>query len=931
MPPHNRLRDRITILIDDDNMDMQGMETRGPETRSAVERWLREIPVAEQVPSAGPGKSSSRTASPSSSAAPSAAATPTTSRRLEMSSPTPGELLSRSSTPVGLGLARPLPIRSATRSAQLKRDLEEVRDENASKPPSSPSLGSSFVDLTEQAGSRRGSNSLDTIEVEDIDDPDDAVYFREQEEMRELPELTLDVLELDDTDEPVEVGKAAGDVKLAVPRRNTTPEPPFVEVESCRWYDHLIIPGKTVELHDGDFLRVTSILQNIQEDDVYRLRGWRFCRTKSLGGRLLKMRNEVCMILRLDLDDPRDPLVQGIEEVDRSEVVRLRSLMMTNRDVPALTFYENYPADMMLPDQFVYDNCRLVCRWKKFYYYPNAWHRLRRAKGGKEIQVAIIKVREDEVGLATPVPESARVSDAELRRQWRGETIKGEPCSPRVESTITFQVPRTPSSSGKRGDGIIIRPDTPCVDLTSSSESDTPTTPRHRHGLRPTEPLSPTVQAEIRRCRRRLLEVPIPAVIDLDTSENETDNDIIISTSVETKKRSQETGEVGGANMRTVVTSRTKRRWSSARDEVVASVEVAAGHRQHAEVTTVVSSGGTPVAKRVRSDFVQCLTPPDTVHTVRIAAGEPSTPQHTYTFADGFCGAGGMSCAAQLAGLRVKYGFDIDRHAIDSYALNHIHAECYLASVEQFLATADDTQVDILHLSPPCQVFSPAHTCPGKDDEKNLAVIFALQQLLAKVKPRVVTMEETFGLVSMHSQVFSSVLRIFTDHGFSVRYGVCDLQEYGCVQHRRRLVLYAACPGEVLPEFPKRTHSDNPAVCRLEGIARAVTVHDCISSIPLGTPNHNLQTVKQRQEIPYCAHGPLPRCITCSGGQNYHPSGKRDFTRREFACLQGFPLDYKFGKVKVLRQIGNAVPPSVGKVLLNQVKETLMRADGLLP
>ncbi len=110
-----------------------------------------------------------------------------------------------------------------------------------------------------------------------------------------------------------------------------------------------------------------------------------------------------------------------------------------------------------------------------------------------------------------------------------------------------------------------------------------------------------------------------------------------------------------------------------------------------------------------------------------------------------------------------------------------------------------------------------------------------------------------------------------------------------------------------------------------------MTVHDAIGSIPLGTPNHNPQTVKRRQQRPYPATEPLSRCITTSGGQNYHPSGTRDFTRREFACLQGFPLDYKFGKVGVLRQIGNAVPPSVGKVLLAHIKDTLMRADGLLP
>lgn len=75
---------------------------------------------------------------------------------------------------------------------------------------------------------------------------------------------------------------------------------------------------------------------------------------------------------------------------------------------------------------------------------------------------------------------------------------------------------------------------------------------------------------------------------------------------------------------------------------------------------------------------------------------------------------------------------------------------------------------------------------------------------------------------------------------------------------------------------------------------------------------------------------PLPRCITTSGGGNAHPDGTRKFTLREFACLQGFPIDYKFSATGVLKQIGNAVPPSVGAVFLAEVKKALMKADGLL-
>ena len=59
-----------------------------------------------------------------------------------------------------------------------------------------------------------------------------------------------------------------------------------------------------------------------------------------------------------------------------------------------------------------------------------------------------------------------------------------------------------------------------------------------------------------------------------------------------------------------------------------------------------------------------------------------------------------------------------------------------------------------------------------------------------------------------------------------------------------------------------------------------------------------------------------------------HPSGTRDFTHREFACLQGFPLEHRFGSTSVKKQIGNAVPPPVARAILERVKKALMEEDG---
>lgn len=80
---------------------------------------------------------------------------------------------------------------------------------------------------------------------------------------------------------------------------------------------------------------------------------------------------------------------------------------------------------------------------------------------------------------------------------------------------------------------------------------------------------------------------------------------------------------------------------------------------------------------------------------------------------------------------------------------------------------------------------------------------------------------------------------------------------------------------------------------------------------------------------PYDGNIILPRAMTCSGGQNYHPSGLRDFTIREYASLQGFPLNHRFIGSYVKKQIGNAVPPSVAKILFEGIKSALDKADGI--
>lgn len=166
-----------------------------------------------------------------------------------------------------------------------------------------------------------------------------------------------------------------------------------------------------------------------------------------------------------------------------------------------------------------------------------------------------------------------------------------------------------------------------------------------------------------------------------------------------------------------------------------------------------------------------------------------------YKFADAFCGAGGASRGAKAAGLRVDWGYDYDPAAIDSYRRNFYGTRCEAVAVHEFvMVLTEDFKVDILHLSPPCHPFSPAHTRPGQNDELNQATFLAITELINKVKPRIVTLEETFGLTRQVDNMpwFTAMIQMFTKLGFSVRWKVFNLCDFGLPQPRKRLIIFAS-------------------------------------------------------------------------------------------------------------------------------------------
>ncbi|KAL1843898.1 hypothetical protein VTJ49DRAFT_6841 [Mycothermus thermophilus] len=306
-------------------------------------------------------------------------------------------------------------------------------------------------------------------------------------------------------------------------------------------------------------------------------------------------------------------------------------------------------------------------------------------------------------------------------------------------------------------------------------------------------------------------------------------------------------------------------------------------------------------------------------------------PSQRYTAGDVFAGGGGASRGMERAGAKLVFAVDHWAPAVSSLRRNFPDTRVYDMEVTDFIHLDEQLgEIDLLHLSPPCQFWSPAHTVAGKNDDANMAVLFSCTHLVEKIKPRVFTVEQTFGILSPRfEEFFNTFLSGFTKLRYSVRWKVVPLANFGVPQLRRRLIMIGAAPGEKLAPFPPTTHSKDGA----GGLLPWTTPKAALRGI---TENydHPLHDIRRaRFDVPRPRWDPtkLAKTITTHGGHNYHWSGTRDFTLLEYAVLQGFPKWHRFEGGSVKKQIGNAFAPSVVRLLYKHLIDWLLRQDGFDP
>jgi DNA (cytosine-5)-methyltransferase 1 len=312
--------------------------------------------------------------------------------------------------------------------------------------------------------------------------------------------------------------------------------------------------------------------------------------------------------------------------------------------------------------------------------------------------------------------------------------------------------------------------------------------------------------------------------------------------------------------------------------------------------------------------------------------------QGRLTFADLFCGAGGLSKGLELAGLRGTCGLDHLDAAVATHRRNFRHPivagdirapdvkRTLLQTVGEHLAGAS---LDVVVGGFPCQGFSLSGYRVVNDERNSL--YREMLDLVSQLEPRFVVAENVVGIRSMlGGKLEQAIVADFEALGYSMSVAVLSAADYHVPQVRQRVFFVGNRIGKL---------SAHPAP--LLDPSEYVTTRDTIGDL-MDHPSdpafnhvptrHSPEMARRLAAVPegrslYAGYSDAwKKCLwdapSCTikenhGGVNIHPRLPRVLTAREMARLQSFPDSFTFAgsKSEQLVQIGNAVPPLLAKAV----------------
>ena len=340
---------------------------------------------------------------------------------------------------------------------------------------------------------------------------------------------------------------------------------------------------------------------------------------------------------------------------------------------------------------------------------------------------------------------------------------------------------------------------------------------------------------------------------------------------------------------------------------------------------------------------------------------------------DLFCGIGGLSYGMKSKGFKILEGFDLDATCQYAYETNNeakfVYKDIREVTKDDIIPLYSKKSIKVLAGCAPCQPFSSYAFKNKNKDEKKYNLLYEFGRLVKDVQPDIVTMENVPAIASFKlKSVLADFVKVLQEERYYVKYQVVYCPNYGIPQTRKRLVLLASRLGEIA--LIPSTHKKEDYVTVRDVIGHlpplkagescpSDALHRCRTLSPLNmrrmiaTPYGGSWRDWPEELLLAChkkeggksfgsVYGrmvweePAPTMTTlCTGignGRFGHPEQNRAISAREAALFQTFPITYKFfpneqevSLTKASRYIGNAVPPRLGEVIAESIKQHIRK------
>lgn len=336
---------------------------------------------------------------------------------------------------------------------------------------------------------------------------------------------------------------------------------------------------------------------------------------------------------------------------------------------------------------------------------------------------------------------------------------------------------------------------------------------------------------------------------------------------------------------------------------------------------------------------------------------------------DLFSGAGGLSAGLDsVKGITTVAALDFDKYALETYKKNFPNASVVCGDItdkqvkKEIIKISKEKRVNMIVGGPPCQGFSLKGKNLGMEDPRNF-LFLEYFDLVKEIRPEIFVIENVKNLLNSENGYFKDqIISNFSSLGYIINYGVLNAKDFGVPESRERAIIIGSLSKSVGLPKGLDTHvtvrdaisdlaylesgegefeSDYimPAQTKYQKLLRSKKLYNhqatshskvALEKLAMIPPEGDKTSLpkellgKQKfattwSRLQWDTYSPTidTRFDTPSNGRNSHPILNRAITPREAARIQSFRDDFVFygPKTSICRQIGNAVPPFLGKAI----------------